>query len=309
MSVRGQGLWLLIPIENPLHLKGYHSALTIFFKKALGIKIDSTKGYGVNEIRGYSYDPNPYINHNADLFKRTSSDTIKPTKLFNRFNSAPSSVNQHFSSEAEQQRVRVEYCAGEVYRRGLYLGDSYTEWFAVGVDLANTFGEVGREYFRLISYNYPDAHNDDPDEQFTHCLTWNKKAPSLGTFFKCCGKVGVYYKGSVTAPPIHSPGKIVQKPKSISPGHPTTPNPVAYPAEWDDHTGTPGLHLVDSPNKELYGFPEGVKLYKLSNRPQPILEQTITEPLLVESSKNLVTKAPLRHAVEDDFLPFDLIVA
>jgi len=68
LSVSGAGLWLLMPVSN----EGDHRATYFKIKhafEAMGINVDEQAGQNPNDLRLFSYDPNPLINPDAKVFQ------------------------------------------------------------------------------------------------------------------------------------------------------------------------------------------------------------------------------------------------
>jgi len=87
LSISGKGFWGLIPISQPNKHKEYFKALEQAFKK-FKITIDpSCKD--VSRLRGYSYDPDGYFNHNAIPFEAIYHEPVKKnqTKFYTNRNS------------------------------------------------------------------------------------------------------------------------------------------------------------------------------------------------------------------------------
>ena len=78
LSVSGGGFWGLIPIAYPsrhdLHLKAIQDAFMTF-----GIVIDPAPK-SIASLRGYSFDPEAYFNHNATTFKNFCKPPIQNYK-------------------------------------------------------------------------------------------------------------------------------------------------------------------------------------------------------------------------------------
>jgi len=92
LSVSGKGFWGLIPIAQPEKHKLHFKALEQAFKKHK-ITIDpSCKD--VSRLRGYSYDPDGYFNHNATLFTSIYEDPIKINQPRLKFKTAFNSHNK-----------------------------------------------------------------------------------------------------------------------------------------------------------------------------------------------------------------------
>lgn len=73
-SVSGMGIWGLFPIayidKHKLHLQAFKNIMFGY-----DIKVDSAPS-NVASLRGYSYDNDAYINHNAELFNQISKPQI-----------------------------------------------------------------------------------------------------------------------------------------------------------------------------------------------------------------------------------------
>lgn len=65
-STSGYGIWGLVPIAYPDKHKLHLQALKTIFK-GYDLKMDNAPS-NVASLRGYSYDDNAYINHNAEIF-------------------------------------------------------------------------------------------------------------------------------------------------------------------------------------------------------------------------------------------------
>jgi hypothetical protein len=74
-SASGNGLWGLLPIENPVCHKQHFDAMTLVFKK-VGVTIDQAPR-NVASYRFLSYDSEAYFNDSAIVFK----EVIFPQKL------------------------------------------------------------------------------------------------------------------------------------------------------------------------------------------------------------------------------------
>ncbi len=93
LSVSGHGYWCLLPIAYPEKHKLHFKALEDKFKKKYGIQIDKAC-IDVSRLRGYSYDPEGYFNHNAIVFKKCKEPVIIPKSVKSNFNSGYNSHNK-----------------------------------------------------------------------------------------------------------------------------------------------------------------------------------------------------------------------
>jgi len=188
LSVSGRGFWGLIPIGQPEHHKEYFQFIERAFS-GMGIMIDPS-GKDVCRLRGYSYDPEGYFNHQARVLEQWYKSTPK------------SAIKSNFRQNAGTGTSNVETLIAEICRRRIDLTGSYGEWFSLGCSFANEFGEGGREYFHQISQFHPDYINTETDKQFTECLKHNYNGITIATFIGSCRDAGFTLKNIVpVAPP------------------------------------------------------------------------------------------------------------
>ena len=171
LSASGKGYWGLVPIAYPERHSQHFDALKRVFAH-YGILID-TKPRNVASLRGYSYDPAPYLPERVMLFELYDI----PPKPKPR----PFDVSERCRHGA--QAGRSVHSGG--LRQGTYVGDSYESWYAVGCSLAKW---VRGKWPLLLPPRQPALPRlpaGQTDKQFTACLRANSKA-TLGTFFHLC---------------------------------------------------------------------------------------------------------------------------
>lgn len=176
LSASGNGLWGLVPIECPQKHRQHFDSLQKAFM-ALGIKIDS-KPRNVASLRGYSYDPDPYINPDATSFRLVDRPPVR---------------NAPVRAILTDEQARVETCINEIIRLGIDITNSYEAWFSIGCSLASTFGESGVEYFHQVSQFHPAYSPTRTNKQYTKCLQ-GKYGYTIASFFNYCYQHGVRYK-------------------------------------------------------------------------------------------------------------------
>ena len=181
LSVSGQGYWGLIPVAYPEKHKEHFKAIEIAFKN-IGIKID-TAPQNVASLRGYSYDPDGYFNHNAIILE----------KVFVEQQAAPKAYKQtrYTNTTDNDTRAWVEKYINAISAKGIDITDGYKKWLQVGFALATEFGETGRQYFHEVSRNYSGYKPDAADMQYTRCLNGRGQGITIGTFFHLCTAHGV----------------------------------------------------------------------------------------------------------------------
>lgn len=188
LSIGGYGLFLLIPIEDESLYLDYWKCLEHLFKKHLNLTIDpQTKD--ITRPRFVSYDPNPYINTQAEVFriKLPEKRTEMPVR---RYSSTPSTATEE----------AVRRCVDEIERRGLDITSNYSEWIDIASGLYNELGEAGKQYYERMSRFYPNANERDINYKWEK--NKNRSKVGIGTFFDICKRYGIKYKDSLTLPEV-----------------------------------------------------------------------------------------------------------
>ena len=183
LSIGGYGLFLLIPIEDESFYLDYWKCLEHLFKKHLKLVIDpQTKD--ITKPRFISYDPNPYINTQADVFriKLPEKSTEVPVR---RYSSTPSTATEE----------AVRKCVDEIECRGFDITSDYAEWIDIASALYNELGEAGKQYFERVSRFYPNANERDINYKWDKNKT--RRKIGIGTFFEICARYGIRYKESL----------------------------------------------------------------------------------------------------------------
>ena len=147
LSASGKGLLVLIKITDYLNQKYKYPNIAGAFMQ-FGLKTDNSKKGG-NDLRYYSWDPNPYINHNAITFngKFIKYEDVTPQiEYSNSMNSLTTNttgdLKEFIKSFISNNSREFNYC----------------EWIELAMGLAYEFGEDGREYFHQLSK--PDSRYD-----------------------------------------------------------------------------------------------------------------------------------------------------
>lgn len=173
LSVSGNGYFAIIPIEQPDKHREHFLAIQEDFM-SLGIKIDPACK-DITRLRGYSYDPQPYINENAIVYSRL----FTPKKKFY--------VRQYESVNANISKIADLVCKNHIDITG-----SYYDWFALGCALASELGESGRIFFHAISSISNKYKHSECDRKYNECLKTNRIG--IGTFFSIAKDYGVVFK-------------------------------------------------------------------------------------------------------------------
>ena len=182
LSVSGTGFWGLVPILYPEKHKAHFLALKSAFLK-MGICIDKRPG-NVASLRGYSWDSEAHFNHSAKPFALL--EEARPE----RYERKAATPSPHSS---ESEKVEAILMQAEAARVDITQG--VTNWFKIGLGLANEFGEGGREYFHRISQFHPDYRAAKCDGEFNRCLAkCAHSSVTLGTFFELAQQQGLIWK-------------------------------------------------------------------------------------------------------------------
>jgi hypothetical protein len=192
LSVSGQGYFVLVPLANPEQHAAYFRALQADFAY-LGIELDKACK-DVSRLRGYSYDPDGYFNHQAKTYQKEegtrgvkekgikggSEVSGREKNTFSPF--VPSSFTPSSSTLASLicriEELSVDMTAG------------YRAWFEIGCSLANELGEGGRDCFHRVSRFHPDYNVPQTDRQFDACLHHPYRY-TIATFYKYCKDHGI----------------------------------------------------------------------------------------------------------------------
>ncbi|MBZ4037305.1 PriCT-2 domain-containing protein [Flavobacterium sp. 17A] len=184
VSVSGNGVFALIPIQFPEKHKEHFEALKKCFEK-LCITLDKACS-DITRLRGYSYDVNAYINENAVVFKHVVENNRKEKASKEKLNKKKKTLKNTNS--------KVIDTINKVINSGIDLTEKYEQWFQIGCALASEFGEEGREMFDLISQNHPKYSSESCDSFYSKCIE-NNYGYSIGTFFYWAEQYGFVQKG------------------------------------------------------------------------------------------------------------------
>lgn len=172
ISVSGNGVFALIPIQFPEKHKEHFEALKKCFEK-LGITLDKACG-DITRLRGYSHDVDAYFNENAVVFKHVIENKSKEKVSKVELNKKKKTLKNTNSKIIET--------INKVINSGIDLTEKYEQWFQIGCALASEFGEDGREMFNLISQNHPKYSSESCNSFYSKCIQ-NSYGYSIGTFF------------------------------------------------------------------------------------------------------------------------------
>lgn len=174
LSASGNGFFVIIPIQNPKRHKEHFKAIQEDFNK-WGIVIDGNCK-DVTRLRGYSYDPEPYINENAKVYSRVVLPKVKHT------------IQSNFDASDNISKIvniAVQY--------GINMCECYSDWFAIGCAIASELGESGRDYFHALSCQSTKYKQTECDRKYNECLKTNRI--SIATLYHIAKEYGITFKG------------------------------------------------------------------------------------------------------------------
>ncbi len=185
LSASGSGCFAIFRLSNPANHLGHFLALQRLFKSRLGIIIDG-QCKDVKRLRYATFDAEPYINPDADVFRiidAANTPKINPSKVTTAM--AP----RIWKDSAETTIEKVARLTDEVVKRRIDLTDGYQNWVEIGMALAD-LGEAGREFFHAVSSVYPGYDTAKADTKFTNLLRTTRKV-TIATFFHQCEAHGI----------------------------------------------------------------------------------------------------------------------
>jgi len=217
-STSGNGLWGLIPIQYPERHKSHFRAIQKAFHNT-GVRVDPAPS-NVASFRFTSYDPDPYFNHNADLFPY----------LIDRITT---------STNGRDNRTKVEQLIGKIRHSKTDITEGYDNWLKIGFALAEEFGESGRNYFHAVSQYHSEYDSAECDKQFTNCMKANGRGITIASFFGICKDFDItldanhtYQKDRTLEGEINGRNSA---PYGMNPYTGEIFDERGYPSDWDFH--------------------------------------------------------------------------
>ncbi|MCC8018274.1 MAG: hypothetical protein LIO85_00655 [Rikenellaceae bacterium] len=209
LSSSGTGLFVIIEISNPdRHLEHYYSLERDF--KELGIIIDPACK-DITRLRGYSFDDDPYINWNAEIYRNTltGSSVLKETDSPTGYTPVPATKERDLIRNLMMVRdcgdiavypddikSKIRGLTSRITYDGTDITYQWADWFMVCNIFAYIFGESGRLLFHKISRFYHKDENKyydfrECDDLFDKCLLRPYRY-SVWDFFALCGRYHYY---------------------------------------------------------------------------------------------------------------------
>ena len=192
LSVSGQGYWGLVPIAYPNRHKEHFRALEMALKQ-YGIIIDpATKN--IASLRGYSYDPDGYFNHTAEIFKITHVETqkLKP---------AHKKTNNSLMPDVDTLKWVKKYIS-EIENSKIDIAPDYETYIKIGFAFANEFGKAGRDLFHKVCTPSDKYIFDETEKDYSNFLKSKRqdRINTIATFFHYCIQAGISIDGYKSDP-------------------------------------------------------------------------------------------------------------
>ena len=173
VSISGRGLCLIMKINPARHSEAFQGISEYLYNSYQQI-VDPTS-INVSRLRFVSYDPDLYINENAEKF--TQYPKNKPPKKVEKVLYA----QDDFSDILDQ-----------IVARRLNLCDNYHEWLRIAFAFVHHFGEAGRGDFHLVSQYSSKYDSNVADKQYTACIKHKGSNHStIATFYYYAKAAGV----------------------------------------------------------------------------------------------------------------------
>jgi hypothetical protein len=181
-SPSNHGLKILVRVDSSVedHYNAFNKVKD-YYKQLLGVTIDKS-GSDVTRLCFISYDPDLYMNENADVFK------------LEKMAQEQSESNQ-LEINMENIKEQVEFIIAQVEEKRIDITSNYEDWCYVGFALENEFGENGRSYFHYLSRLNPNYNYDNCDRQYSKCLKSSNSGISIRSLFHIAKKYGVDISG------------------------------------------------------------------------------------------------------------------
>lgn len=180
VSVGGKGVYCLISYKDHTKHKAYFKALQKDFQD-IGLVID--KGCSdICRLRIVSYDPEPYLNLNAEIYDKILEDNLRTVSSKVKLSIMeqqerelslekalliPSDLDSvNLSPFKKSQSKDIDTLLKKVISLKIDITQNYNDWFKIGCIIKDIYGSEGRLLFHGISQFYPDYSEEECDEKW-----------------------------------------------------------------------------------------------------------------------------------------------
>ena len=169
ISPSGNGLKILVAVNSKKedHKEAYNQVRE-YYETALNIDID-TSGSDVSRLCFMSFDPDCYINFDADIFEvEIKKEVVQQSIIQPKINVG--------NDDIEAYILLIE-------QSGTDITGNYETWRNLGFAISGEYGETGRNYFHRISKFYVGYNYKECDQQFSKCLSAKGSGVNISTFY------------------------------------------------------------------------------------------------------------------------------
>lgn len=179
-SISGNGGYVgYVKIDPERHLDAYLGLEKYFANEYHIILDESCKD--VSRYRFVSFDENAYYNPNSKIFKK-----YLPKKKV-----APQRTYVHTDDD-------LGFIFEQIKDRGINICEDYADWVKVGMGLANSLGESGRDKFHFISSFSTKYSEKECNKSYDGFLKRGRNDNSIASFFYLCQQQGIKIKTAKT---------------------------------------------------------------------------------------------------------------
>ena len=180
LSVRGNGLMVIIPISNPTQHVAHYLSLERDFKR-MGLVLDKSCK-NVARLRYISHDPEAYYNPKARVYTKIFEEPKLPKEP------------AFYTSDTSTDLGRLVDAIAKSGKDITHTGDAkaeYENWLLVGTALYKELGEAGREAYHAISQHYRKYNRDATDKQFDAIVRNGYTNANAGSIFYLAQQAGI----------------------------------------------------------------------------------------------------------------------
>lgn len=173
-SISGRGVCVLFKINGEKHREA-HAGISEYLLETYNLVCDPTS-VNPSRARFVSFDPHIYISVN-----RVPKFVQYPKKK-----AVPKVKDVVFAQTDFDDLVK------QVQQRRVNLCETYHDWVRIAFAFVDKFGELGRDYFHVISAQSGKYSPQICDKQYTNCLkAAGQKRATISTFYYYCKNAGL----------------------------------------------------------------------------------------------------------------------
>jgi len=162
-SPSGNGLKILVKINSSQdHHKLVFNQVKKYYESVLNVNIDPS-GKDITRLCFFSWDPNIYINNNAQVFRTT----------------------------AKQVSEQIEEIIQQIEQHQIDITSEYKDWLSIGFALIDALGAGAQQPFHRISRFYHKYNSEECNKQFDKCLNSNNSGTTVKSFFHFAKQHGI----------------------------------------------------------------------------------------------------------------------